>query len=65
VLDRIYSGYGEESGSGVRQGRQGPLRDGGNAFMDQEYPNLDWLIRARLGTNEGAEVLGERMGGGG
>ena len=53
VLDRIYSGYGEESGSGVRQGRQGPLRDGGNAFMDQEYPNLDWLIRARLGTNEG------------
>ena len=41
VLDSLYSGYGENSGSGVRQGRQGPLAEGGNAFMDREYPLLD------------------------
>jgi homoserine O-acetyltransferase len=41
VLDSLYSGYGETSGSGVRQGRQGPLAEGGNAFMDREYPLLD------------------------
>ncbi len=41
VLDSLYGGYGEESGSGVRQGRQGPLERGGNQFMDREYPKLD------------------------
>jgi homoserine O-acetyltransferase len=48
VLDRIHSGYGEESGSGVRQGRQGPIVEGGNAYLDQNFPLLDRLIRATL-----------------
>ncbi len=51
VLDRIYSGYGEESGSGMRQGRQGPLLEGGNEYMDREFPLLDRLIRARIVTD--------------
>ena len=41
VLDSLYSGYGENSGSGVRQGRQGPLAEGGNVYMDREFPLLD------------------------
>ena len=41
VLDSLYSGYGETSGSGMRQGRQGPLETGGNAYMDREFPLLD------------------------
>ncbi|MEO8623596.1 MAG: peptidylprolyl isomerase [bacterium] len=45
VLDSLYAGYGENSGSGVRQGRQGPLASGGNAFMDREYPLLDRIHR--------------------
>ena len=48
VLDSLYSGYGENSGSGVRQGRQGPLETGGNAYMDREFPLLDRIIRARV-----------------
>ena len=48
VLDQIYSGYGEESGSGVRQGRQGPIVEGGNEYLDREFPLLDRLIRARI-----------------
>lgn len=48
VLDRIYSGYGEESGSGMRQGRQGPIIEGGNEYLDREFPLLDRLIRAGI-----------------
>ena len=46
VVDSLYSGYGENSGSGMRQGRQGPIEQGGNAYLDREYPLLDRLLRA-------------------
>jgi homoserine O-acetyltransferase len=45
VVDRLYGGYGENSGGGVRAGRQGPLMNGGNAYADREYPLLDRLQR--------------------
>ena len=45
VLDSLYSGYGEDAGSGVRQGKQGPLERGGNAYMDREFPKLDRIFR--------------------
>ncbi len=48
VVDSLYSGYGETSGSGVRQGRQGPLETGGNAFMDRDYPLLDRILRVTV-----------------
>jgi cyclophilin family peptidyl-prolyl cis-trans isomerase len=48
VVDSLYSGYGEKSGSGVRQGRQGPLETGGNAFVDREYPLLDRIRRVTV-----------------
>lgn len=50
VLDRLYSGYGESSGSGVRQGKQGPLEAGGNAYMDREFPLLDRILRVTVTT---------------
>ena len=48
VLDSLYAGYGESSGSGVRQGRQGPLETGGNAWMDRECPLLDRILRVTV-----------------
>jgi cyclophilin family peptidyl-prolyl cis-trans isomerase len=48
VLDGLYSGYGEDSGSGVRQGMQGPLERGGNAYMDRMYPRLDRIVRVTV-----------------
>lgn len=48
VVDRLYSGYGERSGSGVRQGRQGPLATGGNAYVDREFPLLDRIRRVTV-----------------
>jgi homoserine O-acetyltransferase len=46
VVDSLYSGYGENSGGGIRAGKQGPLFDQGNAYLDREYPQLDKIIRA-------------------
>jgi homoserine O-acetyltransferase len=46
VVDGLYSGYGENSGSGMRQGRQPPIEQGGNAYLDREYPLLDRILRA-------------------
>jgi cyclophilin family peptidyl-prolyl cis-trans isomerase len=46
VVDRLYSGYGETSGGGVRAGKQAPLLNGGNSYADREYPKLDHLLRA-------------------
>ena len=48
VVDSLYSGYGESSGSGMRQGRQGPLETGGNAYMDREFPLLDRIRRVTV-----------------
>ena len=48
VVDRLYSGYGEQSGSGMRAGRQGKLFEEGNAYLDREFPMLDRLVRARI-----------------
>ncbi len=48
VLDRLYSGYGERSGSGVRQHRQGKIVEGGNAYLDREFPKLDHLIHVEI-----------------
>jgi homoserine O-acetyltransferase len=48
VVDSLYSGYGENSGAGMRQGRQGPLEAGGNAYMDREYPLLDRILRVTV-----------------
>ena len=50
VADRLNAEYGENSGSGIRAGKQQPLFDGGNAYMDREYPRLDRIVRMRIVT---------------
>ena len=48
VADALYSEYGEDSGGGIRGGKQQPLFDQGNAYLDREFPRLDRIIRARI-----------------
>jgi len=48
IADALNSEYGENSGSGIRAGRQQPLFDGGNAYLDRAFPRLDRIIRARV-----------------
>ena len=52
VVDRIYSGYGESSGGGVRAGKQQRLILEGNGYLDREFPKLDRLIRVKVSTVE-------------
>jgi cyclophilin family peptidyl-prolyl cis-trans isomerase len=46
VVDRIYGGYGENAGGGMRAGRQARMMAEGNEHLDRDYPMLDRLIRA-------------------
>jgi peptidyl-prolyl cis-trans isomerase A (cyclophilin A) len=48
VVEKIYGGYGEHSGGGMRAGHQDEMFEGGNAYLDREFPKLDKLIRASI-----------------
>jgi peptidyl-prolyl cis-trans isomerase A (cyclophilin A) len=48
VVEKIYGGYGEHSSGGMRAGHQDQMFEGGNAYLDREFPKLDKLIRATI-----------------
>jgi peptidyl-prolyl cis-trans isomerase A (cyclophilin A) len=48
VVEKLYSGYGEGSGGGMRAGKQDRMFEEGNAYLDNEFPKLDKLVRARI-----------------
>ena len=48
VVDSLYNGYGPNSGDGVRQGKQGPIEEGGNAYLARAFPRLDYILRATV-----------------
>lgn len=48
VVDRLYAGYGENAGGGMRRGNQGRIIAEGNAHLDRDYPLLDRIISARV-----------------
>ena len=48
VVDRLYAGYGEDAGGGMRGGKQGKIFAGGNAYLDREFPSLDKLVLATI-----------------
>jgi homoserine O-acetyltransferase len=48
VVDALNHEYGENSGGGIRAGKQDPLFDGGNVFLNEKYPRLDYIKTARI-----------------
>jgi cyclophilin family peptidyl-prolyl cis-trans isomerase len=48
VVDRLYAGYGETSGGGMRGGKQGRIFEEGNSHLDRDFPKLEKLVRAQL-----------------
>jgi len=48
VVDALYSGYGEASGGGIRAGKQAPLFEKGNVYLDENFPRLDHILRASV-----------------
>jgi peptidyl-prolyl cis-trans isomerase A (cyclophilin A) len=48
VVDALNAEYGESAGGGIRGGKQGPLFDGGNDYLERNFPQLDYIVRARV-----------------
>ena len=48
VVDRLYGGYGENAGGGMRAGKQARMMAEGNAHLDRDYPMLDRIRRAYI-----------------
>ncbi len=48
VVEKLYGGYAENSGGGMRAGKQAPLFEGGNVYLDREFPKLDRLLSAQV-----------------
>jgi peptidyl-prolyl cis-trans isomerase A (cyclophilin A) len=47
VADALYAEYGEGPG-GIRAGRQDPVFDGGNVYLKEKFPLLDYIKAARV-----------------
>jgi len=48
VADALNSEYGENAGSGIRSGKQGPLFEQGNVWLEKIFPRLDYIKRATI-----------------
>lgn len=48
VVDALYSGYGESALGGIRAGKQEPLFEQGNAYLQRNFPRLDYIRTARV-----------------
>jgi homoserine O-acetyltransferase len=48
VADALYAEYGEAAGGGIRAGRQDPVFAGGNAYLKEKFPLLDYISSARV-----------------
>jgi len=57
IADALNAEYGEESGSGIRAGKQQPLYEGGNAYLDRTFPRLDRIYHALVLSTR---AVGER-----
>lgn len=48
TVDSLYAGYANDAGGGMRAGLQGPVEEGGNEYLAEHYPLLDYIITARI-----------------
>jgi len=48
VVDALNAEYGEAAGGGIRAGKQEPLFQSGNAFLESHFPRLDYIKRATV-----------------
>ena len=50
AADALYADYGETAGGGIRAGRQDPVFEGGNGYLKEKFPLLDYIKTARIGS---------------
>lgn len=49
VADKLNAEYGEAAGGGIRGGKQAPLFEGGNSWLKENFPRLDYIVNAKIG----------------
>jgi cyclophilin family peptidyl-prolyl cis-trans isomerase len=54
VADALNSEYGETAGGGIRAGKQGPIFQMGNEYLERQFPRLDYIRRATIVQPTGA-----------
>ena len=54
VADALNPEYGEAAGGGIRAGKQGPLFQMGNAYLESHFPRLDYIRHAAVVEPTGA-----------
>jgi homoserine O-acetyltransferase len=48
VADALYAEYGEAAGGGIRAGKQDPVFEGGNSYLKEKFPRLDFIRTAAV-----------------
>jgi peptidyl-prolyl cis-trans isomerase A (cyclophilin A) len=48
IADRLNAEYGESAGGGIRGGKQDPIFQGGNRYLEKHFPHLDYIKRATV-----------------
>jgi len=48
AADALYAEYGEKAGGGIRGGQQDIVFEGGNAWLQRNFPKLDYIKTARI-----------------
>lgn len=46
VAEALNTEYGESAGGGIRGGKQEPIFQGGNRYLESHFPHLDYIKRA-------------------
>jgi homoserine O-acetyltransferase len=46
AADALYADYGEAAGGGIRAGKQDPVFEGGNDYLNRRFPRLDFIRAA-------------------
>jgi peptidyl-prolyl cis-trans isomerase A (cyclophilin A) len=46
--DQLNAEYAEKAGGGIRGGKQDPLFEGGNEYLEKNFPRLDYIKRATV-----------------
>jgi homoserine O-acetyltransferase len=61
VADALYAEYGEAAGGGIRGGKQDPVFEGGNSYLKEKFPRLDYIRTARSCSIRSQRPLRRRL----
>jgi cyclophilin family peptidyl-prolyl cis-trans isomerase len=61
VADALNAEYGDSAGGGIRGGKQGPVFESGNAWLNREFPRLDFIRHATVADKTVLQTLSTKL----